>query len=179
MCGKIVFHEIGPWLGTTVLKYMWGCVQVICKYYAILYKGLEHSQILVSISSVAQSCLTLWPYGLQHTRLPCPSPTPGACSNSCPSSQWCHPTISSSVVPFSSRLQSSPASGPFPMNLWKSWNQFPTNTEGMTINPPSFFELRMLACVGVQALIFLYLHQPLSWFHVDSSLITTFLHIAA
>ena len=43
---------------------------------------------------------SLWPHGLQHTRLPCPSPTPGACSNSCPSSQWCHPTISSSVVPF-------------------------------------------------------------------------------
>ena len=133
----------------------------------------------VQFSSVAQSCPTLWPYGLQHTRLPCPSPAPGACSNSCPSSQWCHPTISSSVVPFASRLQSSPASGPFPMNLWKSWNQFPTNTEGMTINPPSFFELWMLACLGVQALIFLYLHQPLSWFHVDSSLITTFLHTAA
>ena len=44
---------------------------------------------------------SLWPHGLQHTRLPCLSPTPGACSNSCPSSQWCHPTISSSVVPFS------------------------------------------------------------------------------
>ena len=43
--------------------------------------------------SVAQLCLTLRPYGLQHTRLPCPSPTPGACSNSCPSSRWCHPTI--------------------------------------------------------------------------------------
>ena len=49
-------------------------------------------------------------------RLPCPSPTPRACSNSCPSSQWCHPTISSSVVPFSSCLQSFPASGSFPMS---------------------------------------------------------------
>ena len=47
---------------------------------------------------------SLWPRGLQHPRLPCPSPTPGACSNSCPLSQWCHPTISSSVVPFSSWL---------------------------------------------------------------------------
>jgi len=55
-------------------------------------------------------------HGPQHTRLPCPSPTPGACSNSCPSSQWCHPSISSSVVPFSSRLQSFPASGSFQMN---------------------------------------------------------------
>ena len=59
---------------------------------------------------------SLWPHGLQHTRLPCPSPTPGACSNSCPLSQWCHPTISSSVVLFSSYLQSFPASGSFPMS---------------------------------------------------------------
>ena len=53
---------------------------------------------------------------LQHTRLPCTSPTPGACSNSCPSSWWCHPAISSSDVPFSSCLQSFPASGSFPMS---------------------------------------------------------------
>ena len=54
---------------------------------------------------------TLRPHGLQHARLPCPSPTPRACSTSCPLSQWCHSTISSSVVPFSSRLQSFLASG--------------------------------------------------------------------
>ena len=65
-------------------------------------------------SSVPQSCLTLRSHGLQHARLPCPSPTPGAYSNSCPSSQWCHPTISSSVVPFSSHLHSFPASGSVP-----------------------------------------------------------------
>ena len=59
---------------------------------------------------------SLWPHGLQHTRLPCPSPTPGACSNSCPLSQWCHLTISSSVVPFSSCLQSFKALGSFPMS---------------------------------------------------------------
>ena len=52
----------------------------------------------------------------QHARPPCPSPTPGVYSNSCPLSRWCHPTISSSVVPFSSRLQSFPASGSFPMS---------------------------------------------------------------
>ena len=56
---------------------------------------------------------SLWPHGLQHTRPPCPSPTLGACSNSCPLSRWCHPTISSSVVPFSSCLQSFPASRTF------------------------------------------------------------------
>ena len=58
---------------------------------------------------------SLSPHGLQHTRLPYPSPTPRVYSNSCPSIQWCHPAISSSVVPFSSRLQSFP-SGPFPMS---------------------------------------------------------------
>ena len=59
---------------------------------------------------------SLQPHGLQRTRLPCPSPTPGTCSNSYLSSRWCHPTISSSVVPFSSCLQSFPASGYFPVS---------------------------------------------------------------
>ena len=66
-------------------------------------------------SSVAQSCLTLQPHGLQHARFSCPSPTPGSYSNSCPLSRWCHPTISSSVVPFFSCPQSFPASGSFQM----------------------------------------------------------------
>ena len=59
---------------------------------------------------------SLWSHGLQHTRPSCPSPIPGVCSNSCPSCQWCYPTISSYVVPFSSHLQSFPASGSFPMS---------------------------------------------------------------
>ena len=59
---------------------------------------------------------SLRPHGLQHPRLPCPSPTPRACSNSCPLSRWCHPTISLSVIPFSSCLLSFPASGSFPMS---------------------------------------------------------------
>ena len=68
-------------------------------------------------SSVTHSCLTLLrPHGLQHARLSCPSPTPGAYSNSCSLSHWCHPTISSSVVPFSSHLQSFSASGSFPVS---------------------------------------------------------------
>ena len=58
----------------------------------------------------------LWPHGLQHARPPCPSPTPGVYSNSCPLSWWCHRTISSSAVPFSSRLQSFPASGSLQMS---------------------------------------------------------------
>ena len=59
---------------------------------------------------------SLRPHGLQYPRPPCPSPTPGVYSNSCPLSQWCHPTISSSVIPFSSCLQSFPASGSFQMS---------------------------------------------------------------
>ena len=58
----------------------------------------------------------LWPHGLQHARLPCSSPTPRAYSNSCPLSRWCHPTISSSVIPFSSHFQSFSASGSFQMS---------------------------------------------------------------
>ena len=68
--------------------------------------------IFQSVNSLAQS---LWPHGLQHPRLPCLSPTPGASSNSYSSSRWCHPTISSSVIPFSSCLQPFPASGSFQM----------------------------------------------------------------
>ena len=64
---------------------------------------------------------SLWPHELQHTRPPCPSPTPGVYSNSCPSSQWCHPSISSSVVPFSSCPHSLPAAGSFPMSQLFPW----------------------------------------------------------
>ena len=75
-------------------------------------KPLDHS---VQFNPLVVSD-SLRPHGLQHARPPCPSPAPGVYSNSCPLSQWCHPTISSSVVPFSSHLQSLPASGAFPMS---------------------------------------------------------------
>ena len=70
--------------------------------------SVQFSHSVVSDSS--------WPHGLQHTRLPCPSPTPRVCSNTCLSSWWCHPTILSSVILFSSCLQSFPASESFPMS---------------------------------------------------------------
>ena len=80
----------------------------------------------IQFSSVTQSCLTLCgscrPHGLQHVMPPCPLPTPGDYSNSCPLSQWWHPTISSFVVPFSSSLQSFPASGSFPMSQFFASN---------------------------------------------------------
>ena len=74
-------------------------------------KGIINHQFSHSVMSDS-----LRPHGLQHARLPCPSPTPGAYSSSCPLSWWCHPTISSSVIPFSSRLQSFPTSGSFLMS---------------------------------------------------------------
>ena len=76
------------------------------------------SSVQFSCSNVSDS---LRPHELQHTRPPCPSPTPGVHSGSCSSSRWCHPTISSSVVPFSSCLQSLPASGSFPMSQLFTW----------------------------------------------------------
>ena len=76
------------------------------------------SDFKTSSSFFSQSVMSnsLWPYGLQHARLPIPSPSPGICSNQCPLSQWCHPTISSSAAPFSSCPQSFPASRSFLMS---------------------------------------------------------------
>ena len=81
---------------------------------------MKFTKYLISLSSVQFSCsvvsISLLPHGLQNISPPCPSPTPGVYSNSCSSHQWCHPTISSSVVPFSSHLQFFPATGSFPMS---------------------------------------------------------------
>ena len=99
---------------------------------------LEHALSQFSHSVVSNSP---WPHELQHARLPCPSPSPGVHPNSCPSSRWCHPAISSSVVPFSSCPQSLPASGSFPISqLFTSGSQstgvsalasfLPKNTQG-------------------------------------------------
>ena len=78
-----------------------------------IFHGISYS-VKFSHSLVSDSPR---PHGLQHSRLPCPSPSPGACSNSYPLSQWCYPTILSSVIPFSSCLQSFPASGSFLMTM--------------------------------------------------------------
>ena len=98
--------------------YLYVCSLYLCLYfcfankfiYTIFLDSTLKGSVQFSHSVMSDS---LQPHGLQHTRLPCPSPTPGTCSNSCPLSQWCHPTISSSVIPFSC-LKSFPASGSFP-----------------------------------------------------------------
>ena len=88
---------------------------------------LKHTKKInrLTISSVQFRCSvmsdSLRPHEWQHARPPCPSPTPGVHPNSCPSSRWCHPAMSSSVVPFSSCPQSLPASGSFPMSQLFSW----------------------------------------------------------
>ena len=94
----------------------WKCfLRIVNKKNAQVTRQSKIQQFHI-FSSVAQSCLTLRPHESQHARSPCPSPTPRVHPNPCPSSQWCHPTISSSVIPFSFCAQSSPASGSFQMS---------------------------------------------------------------
>ena len=93
-------------------------------------------------------------HGLQHTRLPCPSLSPGVCSNSCPSSQWCHPTISSSVVPFSSCLQSFPASGSCPMSqLLASGGQSTGASSSASVLPMNIQDWFPLGLTGLFSLL--------------------------
>ena len=98
---------------------------------------------------------SLRPHGLQHTKLPCPSVTPGVCSNSCPSSRWCHPTISSSVVPYSNCLQSFPVLGSFPINQF-----FPSNGQSigasasasvLPMNIQDWFPLGLTGSISLQS----------------------------
>ena len=104
--------------------------------------------------SVAKSCLTLQLHGLQHTRLLCPSPSPRVCSNSCPLSWWRHPTISSSVIPFSC-LQSFPTSGSFPVNqLFSSGGQSigaSASASVLPMNVQGWFPLGSTGLISLQS----------------------------
>ena len=98
------------------LSHQWSSRQSILVFLhkaQVLESSVECSSVKFSFSVMSYS---LQPHGLQHVRSPCPSPTPRAYSDSCPLSRWCHPIISSSLFPFSSCLQSFPASGFFPMS---------------------------------------------------------------
>ena len=100
---------------------------------------------------------SLWPHGLQHARFPCPSPTPGAYSNSCPSSRWCYPTISSSVIPFSCHLQSFPASGYFQMSwFFASGGQsigVSVSASVLPMNIQDWFPLGLTGWISLQSLL--------------------------
>ena len=106
----------------------------------------------VQISSV-QSLSHGLTLGLPHTRLPCPSPTPRACSNSCPSSWWCHPTISSSVVPFSTCLQSFPGSGSFPMSQFfaSGGQSIEASASVLPVNIQDWFPLGLTGLISLQS----------------------------
>ena len=96
---------------------------------------------------------SLRPHGLQQARVPCPSPSPGACSDSCPFRQWCHPTILSSVVPFSSCLQSFPTSGSFPMSrLFASGGQSIGASASASVLPMKIQDLFSLGLTGLISL---------------------------
>ena len=108
--------------------------------------------LLFSRSVVSDS---LRPHGLPHARPPCPSPSTGAFLNSCPSSWWCHPTILSSVVPFSSCLQSVPASGSFLMSwLFESGGQSIGVSASTSVLPMNIQDWLPLGCTGLIALLF-------------------------
>ena len=111
----------------------------------------------MSLSSIQFSCSvvsdSLRPHELQHARPPCPSPTPGVHTNSCPSSRWCHPATSSSVVPFSSCPQSFPASGSFPKNWpFSSGGQMTgvsASASVLSMNIQSWFLLGLIGLISL------------------------------
>ena len=94
-----------------------------------------------------------WPHGLQPARPPCLSPTPRVYSNSCPTSRWCHPTISSSVIPFSSHLQSFPASGSFPMSQFfiSSGQSIGVSASVLPMNTQDFSPLGWTGWISLQS----------------------------
>ena len=113
---------------------------------------LPLSSVQISCSVVSNS---LRLHGLQHTRLPCPTPTPRVYSNSCPLSQWCHPAILSSVVPFSSWPQSLPASGSFPVSQPFTWGGqsigVSASTSVLSMNTQDWFLLGWTGWISLQS----------------------------
>ena len=148
-----VIRYLWPWQRAKAWK-MWEVVQQIrsVEIMAICIYLLVFSSVQFSRSVMSDS---LWHHGLQHAKFPCPSPTPGVYSNSCPLSRWCHPTISSSVVPFSFCLQSFPASGSFPMSqLFASGGQsigVSASTSVLPMNIQDWFPLGWTGWISLQS----------------------------
>ena len=126
---------------------MWEQYHII---YTELFRSSFTKMVQFSCSVVSDS---LRSHVLQHARLPCPSPTPRACSNSCLSNWWCHPTISSSVVPFSSHLQSFPVSGSFPRSqFFASVGQSIGASASASVFPMNIQNLFLLGLTGLISL---------------------------
>ena len=123
----------------------------MCGWVPSLFTWNYHNTVnWLSVSSVMSN--SSLPRGLQHTRLSCPSPTPGACLNSCPLSQWCHPTISSSVIHFSC-LQSFPASESFPMSQFfaSGGQSIRASASVLPINVQDWFPLGLTGLISLQS----------------------------
>ena len=120
--------------------------------YVCIYFGCTRSSVQFSHSVMSNS---LQPHGLQHARLPCPLPTPRACSDSWPSSWWCYPTISSSVIPFSSCLQSFPVSGSFPVSQFFTSDgqsvRVSASTSVLPMNIQDWFPLGWTGWISLQS----------------------------
>ena len=131
--------------------------QCFYSHRSILMSALDLSMVRFSLVQLSHSVLSdsLCPQGLQHARPPCPSLTPGVYSNSCPLSRWYHPTISSSVIPFFSCLQSFPASGSFQMrNFFISGDQsigVSVSASVLLMNIQDWFPLEWTGWISLQA----------------------------
>ena len=128
----------------------WGQFLLPVVLKCISWEWVWFSSVEFSCSVVSDS---LWPHGLHHARLSRPSLSPRVCSNSCPLSRWCHPTISSSAVPFSSCLQSFPASGSFPMSqFFESGDQsigVSASASVLPMNIQGWFPLGLTALISL------------------------------
>ena len=155
MLGHLYFVVCKETTVVTFIVFHWiMCFQFkMCSFSLVMFTDMfASSSVQFSCSVVSDS---LQPHGLQHAWLPCPSPSPRACSDSCPLSQWCHPTISSAVLPFSSCLQSFPASESFQMNqFFASGGQSigaSASASVLPMNIQDWFPLGLTALISLQS----------------------------
>ena len=138
--------------GSSGCEGTWGNSRVLGMLDFLIKGVVTKVSVQFSHSVVSDS---LQSHGLQHARLPCPSPTPGACSNSCPLSQWCHPTISSSVIPFSSCLQSFPESKTFSISQFFTSGVQSIGASAsaslLPMNIQDWFPLRLTGWISMQS----------------------------
>ena len=146
-----------PSISRNLLAYKKNCYLLLSLPHSFLlgpwFLNMQYFSSVQFSHSVVSNSLQL--HGLQHTRPPCPSLIPGVCSNSCPLSQWCHPIISSSVVPFSSCLQSFPPSGSFSMSqFFTACGQsigVLASTSIHSMNIQDWFPLRLTSVISLQS----------------------------